>query len=76
MKENPTLPGRGFPFGSVPIANQDLGSYICLDLRNGRQRVDFWDHRHFWSTGEWRERDLYHVADSFEEFLSLLRPKP
>ncbi len=64
----------GFPFGIVPIANQDFGSYICLDLRDGKERVVFWDHRHFWSTGEWREQDLYHVADSFGEFLGLLRP--
>lgn len=62
----------GFPFGIVPIANQDLGSYICLDLRDGKEQVVFWDHRHFWSTGEWREQDLYHVAGSFEEFLGLL----
>ena len=58
----------------VPIANQAFGSYVCFDLRNGKERVVFWDHRHFWSTGEWREQDLYHVADSFEEFLGLLRP--
>jgi hypothetical protein len=63
----------GFPFGIVPIASQDLGGYVCLDLRASRERVAFWDHRHFWSTGEWRERDLYHVADNFEEFLTLLR---
>lgn len=62
----------GFPFGIVPIANQNLGGYICLDLRGGKERVVFWDHRHFWSTGEWREEDLYHVAESFEEFLGLL----
>jgi len=66
----------GIPDGLLPIANQDFGSYICLDLRDGTDRVAFWDKSHFWSTGEWREVDLYHVADSFEAFLALLGPAP
>ena len=66
----------GFPFGIVPIANQDEGNYVCLDLRGGNEKVVFWDKSHFWSTGEWREKDLYAVADSFDEFLALLRPNP
>jgi SMI1-KNR4 cell-wall len=66
----------GFPEGIVPIANEDTGNYVCLDLRDGKERVAFWDKRHFWGTGEWRERDFYHIANSFEEFLSLLRPSP
>jgi hypothetical protein len=45
-------------------------------MRDGRERVVLWDHRPFWGTGEWRESDLYHVADSFEEFLASLRPNP
>jgi cell wall assembly regulator SMI1 len=64
----------GFPEGIVPIAGNGLGDYICLDLRDGKERVAFWDKRHFWGTGEWRESDLYHVADSFAEFLASLRP--
>ena len=66
----------GFPQGIVPIAGDGSGSYICLDLRKGAERVAFWDKRHFWGTGEWRESDLYHVANSFEEFLASLRPSP
>ena len=66
----------GFPPGIVPIAGDGSGNYVCLDLRNGRDRVAFWDKRHFWGTGEWRESDLYHVASSFEEFLASLRPNP
>lgn len=66
----------GIPRGIVPIAGNGGGDYICLDLRNGKERVAFWDKRHFWGTGEWRERDLYHVADSFAEFLRSLRPNP
>jgi hypothetical protein len=66
----------GFPRGIVPIAGNGGGDYTCLDLRNGKERVAFWDKRHFWGTGEWRERDFYHVADSFAEFLGSLRPNP
>lgn len=66
----------GLPFGIVPIANQDEGNYVCLDLRGGKEKIVFWDKRHFWSTGEWREQDLYAVADSFDQFLTLLRPNP
>lgn len=64
------------PKSIVPIASDDFGSHICLDLRKGKNRVAFWDHRHFWGTSEWRESDLYHVADSFEQFLASLRPDP
>lgn len=65
----------GTPVGLLPIASDDYGNYLCIDLREGSSRVSFWDHRHFWGTSEWREQDLYHVANSFGEFLSLLRPK-
>lgn len=64
----------GIPPEIVPIANQDIGNYICLDLRGGAGRVVYWDHRHFWNTGEWREADLYDIADTFEEFLGSLIP--
>jgi hypothetical protein len=66
----------GIPHGIVLIAGNGLGDYICLDLRDGKERVAFWDKRHFWGTGEWRESDLYHIADSFAEFLASLRPNP
>jgi cell wall assembly regulator SMI1 len=66
----------GIPQGIVPIAEDGMANYVCLDLRKGTDRVAFWDHRHFWGTGEWRESDLYHVADSFEEFIASLRPNP
>jgi hypothetical protein len=67
---------NGFPLGIVPIADNGGGDYISLDLRSGGDLVVFWDKRHFWSTGKWREQDLYRIADSFELFLSLLRPTP
>ncbi|MBX9592500.1 MAG: SMI1/KNR4 family protein [Hyphomonadaceae bacterium] len=66
----------GLPEGVVPIAGDGSGNYVCLDLRQGADRVAFWDKRHFWGTGEWRESDLYHVANSFEEFIAALRPNP
>ena len=66
----------GIPDDLLPIAGDGGGSFVCLDLRDNTERIAFWDHRHFWSTGEWREQDLYHVANSFEEFLGLLRPNP
>jgi hypothetical protein len=66
----------GIPQGIVPIAGDGMGNYVTLDLRKGTDRVAFWDKRHFWGTGEWRESDLYHVANSFEEFLASLRPNP
>lgn len=58
--------------GVLPIASDDLGNYVCLDLRDGSSRVVFWDHRHYWSTGEWRENELYQVANSFAQFLAVL----
>jgi SMI1 / KNR4 family (SUKH-1) len=61
------------PIGVVCIARTDCADYICLDLRDGKEAVVFWDHRHFWGAGEWREEDLYPVATSFDEFLGLLR---
>ena len=66
----------GVPHGIVPIADNGGGNYLCLDLRGSRERVVFWDKGHFWSTGTWREKDLYAVADSFDQFLTLLRPNP
>lgn len=66
----------GIPHDIVPIAADGMGNYICLDLRKGGERVAFWDKRHYWGTGEWRESDLHHVANSFEEFLASLRPNP
>lgn len=64
------------PSNIVPIACNDGSDYVCLDLRAGGERVVFWDHGHFWSTGEWRESDLYFIANSFEAFLKSLRPNP
>jgi len=74
LAETYDLYAGGIPAHIVPIASNGMGDYICLDLRGGGEKVVFWDKRPFWGTGEWRESDLYHVADSFEEFLGSLRP--
>ncbi len=65
---------RGIPKGIIFIATTGTAEKICLDLREETDRVSLWDFRHHWGTGEWREQDLYHVADSFEEFLKALKP--
>ncbi len=65
----------GIPTEVVAIACTGFDDFICLDLRNDQERVVFWDKRHFWGTGEWRERDLFHIANSFDEFLMKLRPQ-
>src|SRR3989304_5340738 len=54
----------GIPHGIVLIAGNGGGDYICLDLRDGKDRVAFWNKRHFWGTGEWRGGELYNVPAS------------
>lgn len=65
----------GVPAGILPIAGNGTGDYLCLDLRDGKERVVLWDKRHYWGTGEWCEDDLFHVAGTFEEFLASFRPE-
>jgi hypothetical protein len=74
LAENNDLYAGGIPANIVLIAGNGGGDYICLDLRDGGEKVVFWDKRPFWGAGEWRESDLYPVANSFEEFLASLRP--
>lgn len=64
----------GIPRGIVLIACTDGSDYICLDLRNNAEKVVYWEQSHFWGSGEWREGDLYSIADSFMRFLRELRP--
>jgi SMI1 / KNR4 family (SUKH-1) len=61
----------------IVIIGGDAGiNYICIDQRHGNKKVMFWDHAHFWSTGEWREGDLYPIADTFINFLANLAAAP
>jgi SMI1 / KNR4 family (SUKH-1) len=64
---------NGFPGGIVAIASTGGPSPVILDLRSGKERVLYFDFTHYWGTGEWRECDLYFIAESFEKFLSNLR---
>jgi cell wall assembly regulator SMI1 len=66
----------GLPDGVLPIAGDDGGNYICLDMRDGGEKVVFWEKSHFWSTGEWREQDLHRIAASLREFFASLGPSP
>ena len=67
------LVARGMPKFIVPVGNSGLEcTYYCLDLRKGGAMC-IWDQRHHWGTGEWREEDLYEVAENFDEFLALLQ---
>lgn len=55
----------------LPIAVLFAGDFLCLDFRNSRENpiVCVWDH----SNSNEFDPICYHVADSFEEFISLLR---
>ena len=65
----------GLPEGVIAIGCTEGSDYICLDQRNGSDRVAYWDNRPFWGTGIWREADLYQIADTFSEFLATLKAK-
>jgi hypothetical protein len=63
----------GIPSGIVPIGTSAFAcSYYCLDLRDGKTGVCFWDQTHHWGTGEWREEDLYIICETFDQFLAML----
>jgi SMI1 / KNR4 family (SUKH-1) len=66
----------GIPLGIVPIIDDGGGNYVCFDLRTSGEKLVYWDKSHFWGSGQWRESDLYPVADSFDEFLGFLQPSP
>jgi len=76
IEENHEFHKGRIPAKILLIADNGGGDYVCIDLRDGKERVMFWDHRPFWNTGEWSERDLYFVADTFEAFVNGLRSDP
>lgn len=61
------------PSRFLAIGSDGGGNYVCFELNAG-YRVVFWDHRHFWGTGEWRESDVYFIAPNFDAFLASLEP--
>ena len=63
------------PKGVISIADAGGGNYICLDLRDGGERVMYWDANASWGTwgsGHWDEQDLWLVAPNFNAFVEML----
>jgi hypothetical protein len=54
------------PSKAYPIAEDDCGNYVLLDEGEGG-KVYFWDH-------EFEDDNIIKLADSFDEFLSMLEP--
>lgn len=55
---------EGFPSHAIPIAEDGCGNYVWLEPDAGA--VFFWDHE--------LDESGVRIADSFEDFLALLRP--
>ena len=62
-------PPEFFPNDLIPFAPDGGGNYICFDYRNCREDppIVYWDH------GIEENEGIFHLADSFEEFLSMLK---
>jgi hypothetical protein len=54
------------PDRAYPIAEDSFGNYVLLDEGTGG-KVYFWDH-------EFEDDNITHLADSFDQFLSMLEP--
>ena len=64
--------GDCMPVGLVPIACTGCINIVCLDLRNGFEKVVYWDMLEFWGVNIWNEDMLFGISNTFEEFLSSL----
>ena len=60
------------PVGIVPFACTSGPNLICLDIRNGSNKVVYWDMLEFWGENAWHERMLFDISNTFEEFLCSL----
>jgi hypothetical protein len=62
-------PPEFFPKGLIPFAPDGGGNYICFDYRNCKENppIIFWHHEIEENEG------VFHLADSFEEFISNLK---
>ena len=62
-------PPEGLPQGLIPFARDGGGNYTCFDYRNCRQDppIVFWHH------GFEEGKDVFYLADSFEEFINGLK---
>ena len=62
-------PPEFFPKGLIPFAVDGGGNYTCFDYRNCRQDP----HIVFWHHGFEEGKDVFYLADSFEEFINGLK---
>lgn len=60
-----TMERMDLPKGTYPVAYDSLGNYLIIDQSKG-DAVFFWDHE--------IEDNLIKVANSFDEFLDMLKP--
>lgn len=62
-----------FALGMLPVACDGYGNLLLLDLREGREDVLYWDRlQDFPQSSD--GYDCYLIANSFVEFLRVLRP--
>jgi|LakMenEpi03Aug12_release.lakeMendotaPanAssembly.Ray.scaffolds.fasta_scaffold30667_3 hypothetical protein len=62
-------PSEFFPKGLIPFAPDGGGNYVCFDYRHCKENppIVFWHH------GFEEGKDVFYLADSFEEFISGLK---
>ncbi|MEO7734310.1 MAG: SMI1/KNR4 family protein [Kofleriaceae bacterium] len=70
------LMGDRFPEDTLPIACDPFGNVVLIGLSGDKRgKVYFWDHENEAEGGpDWSNIDL--VADSFDSFMSGLKPGP
>jgi hypothetical protein len=66
------------PPGILPIADDEVGNYVCIDTRDGRDGpVLFWDHEEGFDDDEVDFSNLYEIAPDLQTFLDgLTEPEP
>lgn len=65
------------PPGILPIAADEVGNYVCLDTREGRDGpVLFWDHEEGFDDGEVDYSNLHEIAPDLQTFLDELTEAP
>lgn len=69
MQRGVNSPPEFFPKGLIPFAPDGGGNYICFDYRNCKENplIVFWHHEIEENEG------IFHLADSFEDFLNSLK---
>jgi hypothetical protein len=69
MQRGVNSPPEFFPKELIPFAPDGGGNYICFDYRNCKENppIVFWHHEIEENEG------IFHLADSFEEFLNSLK---